>query len=128
MKKLLGMLLIICIITSLAGCDLFFGAYEKISAEELKQMMDDEEIFVILDIRSEMEYDRGHIEGAINIPAEELEERAEEMIQSKSTPIIVYCKNGTRTGKAIRTLEKLGYTRVKSLGGISDWPYETVKS
>lgn len=128
MKKLLGILLIICIITSLAGCDLFFGAYEKISAEELKQMMDDEEIFVILDIRSAMEYDRGHIEGAINIPAEELEEQAEEMIQSKSTPIIVYCKNGTRTGKAIRTLEKLGYTRVKSLGGISDWPYETVKS
>ena len=129
MKRLTSILLIITtILLSLSGCDLIFGGGNDITPEEVKQMIDDGEIFVLLDIRSELEYDRGHIEGAINIPEGKLKAEAERIIMSKNTLIVVYCKNGTRTARAARTLKSLGYTNVKSMGGISDWTYGTVKN
>ena len=97
----------------------------NITAEEAKQIMDSEEGYIILDVRTQEEYDQGHIPGAIVISHEEIEEKAEEVLTDKDQLILVYCRSGRRSKIAAEALVKLGYTNIKEFGGIIDWPYET---
>ena len=101
--------------------------YEQISQDEAKRIMDTEEDFVIIDARTQSEFDEGHIEGAILIPEYEITERAEKEIPEKDTLILVYCRSGRRSKIASEALVKLGYTNVKEFGGIIDWQYEILK-
>ena len=98
--------------------------YVNITAEEAKQIMDSEESYIILDVRTQEEYDQGHIPGAIVISHEEIEEKAEEVLTEKDQLILVYCRSGRRSKIAAKALVELGYTNIKEFGGISDWPYE----
>ena len=100
------------------------AVYVNITAEEAKQIMDSEEGYVILDVRTQEEYDEGHIPGAILIPNTEIEARAEEEITDKDQLILVYCRSGRRSKLAADALMELGYTNIKEFGGIIDWPYE----
>ena len=97
----------------------------NITAEEAKQIMDTEEDYIILDVRTQEEYDGGHIPGAIQISHEEIEARAEEVLTDKDQLILVYCRSGRRSKIAAEALAELGYTNIKEFGGIIDWPYET---
>ena len=101
--------------------------YEQITPEEAKNIMDAETRFVIIDARTQAEFDEGHIEGAILIPEYEITDRAEEEIPDKDTLILVYCRSGRRSKIAADALIELGYTNVKEFGGIIDWQYEIVK-
>ena len=96
----------------------------NITAEEAKQIMDSEEGYIILDVRTQEEYDQGHIPGAIVISHEEIEEKAEEVLTDKDQLILVYCRSGRRSKIAAEALVELGYTNIKEFGGIIDWPYE----
>ncbi len=96
----------------------------NITAAEAKQIMDSQEGYIILDVRSQSEYDEGHIPGAILIPNTEIEERAEESLPDKDQLILVYCRSGRRSKLAAETLVELGYTNIREFGGIIDWPYE----
>ncbi len=102
-------------------------SYEQISAEEAKSLMDSEKDYIIIDSRTEAEFNEGHIEGAILIPEYEIAQRAEKELPDKDQLILVYCRSGRRSKIASEELSKLGYTNVKEFGGIIDWPYETVK-
>ena len=95
----------------------------KISVEEAKKIMDTREGYILLDVRSESEYDEGHIPGAILIPYTELEDRAEELLD-KEQLILIYCRSGRRSQIAAAILAELGYTNIQEFGGILDWPYE----
>lgn len=99
--------------------------YKKITAEEAKEMMDTQEV-IILDVRTQAEYDEGHIEGALLIPNTELEDKAETLLPDKDKTILVYCRSGNRSETASRLLVDMGYSAVYDFGGIIDWPYETV--
>ena len=99
----------------------------NITAEEAKALMDSEEGYVILDVRTQAEYDEGHIPGAVLIPEYEIADRAEKELPDKDQLILVYCRSGRRSKIAAEELVKLGYTNVKEFGGIIDWEYETVK-
>ena len=101
--------------------------YVQISQDEAKRIMDTEVGYVIVDARTESEYAEGHIKGAILIPEYEVAEKAESLIEDKSTLILVYCRSGRRSKIAAEELVKLGYTNVKEFGGIIDWKYEIVK-
>ena len=101
--------------------------YMNITAEEAKKIMDSEEGYIILDVRTQEEYDQGHIPGAIVISHEEIEAKAESVLQDKSQLILVYCRSGRRSKIAAEALVKLGYTNIKEFGGILDWPYEVEK-
>ena len=101
------------------------AVYLNITAEEAKQIMDTEEGYIILDVRTQEEYDQGHIPGAIVISHEEITEKAEEMLTDKNQLILVYCRSGRRSKIAAEALVELGYTNIKEFGGIIDWPYET---
>ena len=100
------------------------AVYVNITAEEAKQIMDSEEGYIILDVRTQEEYDEGHIPGAILIPNTEVEARAEEEMPDKDQLILVYCRSGRRSKIAAEALVELGYTNIKEFGGIIDWPYE----
>ena len=101
--------------------------YEQISGEEAKRLMDTEEDFIIIDARTEEEFNQGHIENAILIPEYEISERAEKELPDKEQMILVYCRSGRRSKFASQALADLGYTNVKEFGGIIDWEYEIVK-
>ena len=126
MKKLVFLLLAVMMLTA-CGQDKENdqgAVYVNITAEEAKQIMDSEEGYIILDVRTQEEYDQGHIPGAIVISHEEIEARAEEVLTDKDQLILVYCRSGRRSKIAAEALAELGYTNIKEFGGIIDWPYE----
>ena len=126
MKKLVFLLLAVMMLTA-CGQDKENdqgAVYMNITAEEAKQIMDSEEGYIILDVRTQEEYDEGHIPGAIVISHEEITEKAEDVLTDKEQLILVYCHSGRRSKIAAEALVELGYTNIKEFGGIIDWPYE----
>lgn len=80
---------------------------------------------VILDVRSQGEYDEGHIYGAVLIPHTELEARIGELANNKNHEVIVYCRTGVRSAIASEILDSNGFTKVYNmLGGIQAWKAE----
>ena len=126
MKKLLFLLLAVMLLTACGQAkeNDWEAAYMNITAEEAKQIMDSEDGYIILDARTQEEYDQGHIPGAIVISHEEIAEKAEEVLTDKDQLILVYCRSGRRSKIAAEALVELGYTNIKEFGGIIDWPYE----
>ena len=128
MKKLIFLILAAILLT---GCgqdkeNTREVEYVNITAQEAKQIMDSEEGYIILDVRTQEEYDQGHIPGAIVISYEEIPDKAEEVLTDKNQLILVYCRSGRRSKIAAEALLELGYTNIKEFGGIIDWPYEVV--
>jgi rhodanese-related sulfurtransferase len=80
----------------------------------------------VVDVRSAGEFASGHVPGAINIPYDELPGRASE-IGPPSTPVVVYCASGSRSGVAARKLGKAGYTKVYDMQTATAWPGKLVK-
>lgn len=99
---------------------------EVITAQEAKQIMDNESGYIILDVRESDEFEISHIDGAIQLSYLEIKEKAETVLPEKDQLILVYCRSGRRSAVAGEMLLELGYTNVKDFGGILDWPYGTV--
>lgn len=74
----------------------------------------------LVDVRTPEEFDAGHIEGAVNIPLSQVEKRLAEF-GPKDKPVVVYCRSGSRSASAARTLKASGYLQVQDLGGMSRW-------
>ena len=122
------MLLTLALPFGCVGCsDGGSATYEQINGAEAKALMDSESGYIIIDARTQEEYDQGHIPGAILIPEYEIADRAEKELRDKDQLILVYCRSGRRSKIAAEELVKLGYTNVKEFGGIIDWEYEIVK-
>lgn len=127
-KRFLIMLLTLALPFGCVGCSNGGSAtYEQISGAEAKALMDSESGYIIIDARTQEEYDEGYIPGAILIPEYEIADRAEKELPDKDQLILVYCRSGRRSKIAAEELVKLGYTNVKEFGGIIDWEYEIVK-
>ena len=127
-KRFLIALLTFTLPLGCVGCsDGGSASYDQISGPEAKALMDSESGYIIIDARTQEEYDQGHIPGAILIPEYEVADRAEKELPDKDQLILVYCRSGRRSKIAAEELVKLGYTNVKEFGGIIDWEYETVK-
>lgn len=98
--------------------------YQHVTAEEAKNVMDSDESIIILDVRTQSEYEEGHIPGAVLIPHDTVADKAEELLPDKDQKILVYCRSGNRSRQASEVLTGLGYTNIIEFGGIIDWPYE----
>lgn len=131
MKKVLiiGFAILICGLTLVAYSKTESkkeNIYEQITPAEAKALMDIESNYIILDVRTEEEFNEAHIEGAILIPDYEIGTKAESILTDKEQLILVYCRSGRRSKNAAKELATLGYMNVKEFGGIIDWPYKTV--
>lgn len=73
----------------------------------------------LVDVRSPEEYASGHIDGALNIPVQQIDSRAGEIPTGK--PVVLYCRSGARSGQAASILRGKGRTDVHNLGGMSNW-------
>jgi len=102
------------------------ASWRTISAEEAMQLMSDTQGFILVDVRTEQEYQEAHIEGAILIPSSDIEALAESMLPDKDATILLYCRSGGRSAGAAATLAGMGYTNIYDFGGIMSWPYGTV--
>ena len=113
--------------TKAAQEDTVKAEYKKITAEEAKERMDKDDKVVILDVRTEEEYQEGHVPGAIVIPNETISSEPLEELPDMDQEILVYCRSGNRSAQAAKKLAEAGYTQVYDFGGIIDWPYDTEK-
>ena len=113
--------------TKAAQEDTVKAEYKKITAEEAKERMDKDDKVVILDVRTEEEYQEGHVPGAIVIPNETISSEPLEELPDIDQEILVYCRSGNRSAQAAKKLAEAGYTQVYDFGGIIDWPYDTEK-
>jgi len=75
---------------------------------------------LVIDVRTEAEWNNGHLKGAILIPYNRIGEKIGEVVADKSQRIYLYCRTGRRTQIAKETLEKLGYRDVVNLGSLED--------
>ena len=73
----------------------------------------------VVDVRGTWEFEDGHVEGALNIPLDEIPMRIEEM-QKLKMPLVVYCRSGNRSGMAEMILKQAGVTEVYNGGGLAD--------
>jgi rhodanese-related sulfurtransferase len=94
----------------------------QISPDTLLVQLDNRERPLILDVRSELEYNRGHIPGARHISHRDLPHRLDELTAFKTQPVILYCEVGVRAGIAEATLVDAGFQRVIHLAGdMQEW-------
>ena len=94
--------------------------YIDISVEKAHELIEgNPEEIILLDVRTEGEYNAEYIPGAINIPLSDLESRIDELDSSKA--IIVYCKSGGRSRTASETLAQRGFVVYNMEGGINAW-------
>lgn len=75
----------------------------------------------LVDVRTAEEFEQGHLPGAVLVPHDQIERRAAEL-GPPSTPVVVYCGTGKRSGEAASTLRRLGYAEAWDLGPLTNWP------
>ena len=128
MGILISGLLIIAILLVLTGCSdsMKQNSYNQISMQEAVERMDEQENYILLDVRTEEEYISGHIPGAICIPNETIGTEDIPELPDKEQVIFVYCRSGNRSKQAASKLSAQGYTNVYEIGGIINWQGETV--
>lgn len=93
---------------------LFSQKIESITTKELEQLLKDKKIR-LLDVRSQQEYQGGHIKEARNLPLNRLKSYQD----PKSDPIYVICQSGMRSKRAANILSQKGYQVVNVSGGMS---------
>ncbi len=94
-----------------------------ISAEDAKKKLANNEIDIVLDVRTNMEYNLGHFPNAKHIPVTLLEQRAPSELPDRTARILIYCNTGQRSRKASEILLKLGYKNVRYIAG----PYTSLR-
>ncbi len=100
---------------------------QTITGSEAHEIIESDEEYTLVDVRTTEEYAEGHIEGAILIPDTDIAKLSESLLPDKDAKILIYCRSGKRSSGAAKVLAELGYTDVYDFGGIIDWKYEVVK-
>ncbi len=106
--------------------DGMMNTYRQISQAEAKQMMANEDGYVIVDVRRADEYAAGHIPGAILIPNETIDTVRPAELTDLDQIILIYCRSGNRSKQAAQKLFDMGYTNMYEFGGINTWDGEVV--
>lgn len=120
-----GALCLLVVLLSGCGTEAVSG-YQTITPQDAYEALGaDEETIILLDVRTQAEYDQKHIPDSLLLPLDQVDEQAEQMFPDKDAVIYVYCRSGNRSKQAAERLIQKGYTQVYDLGGINSWPYET---
>ena len=108
-----------------AGCG--GKSYQKMSMDEAQELIEAGTDRLIVDVRTQSEYDEGHIPGAILVPIEDIREGKVDALGGKDNAMMVYCWTGRRSEDAAGLLVEMGYTNVCDIGGFIDWKGEAEK-
>ena len=134
MRKFLAILLLAATALSIAACGgdaveerKEQAKYRRITADEAQVLMQREQDYLILDVRSPEEYAAGHIPYAINIPMDAFGEEAPKELPDRNQMIFVYCVKGIRSMNVANRLAHMGYRNIVEMGGIQDWHGELEK-
>lgn len=111
------------LVLSLFAITVFAGETPKISQQEfLEALKAPNNNIILLDVRSEDEYNQGHIAGAINISHNKIEENLSQLAQYKKNTVVVYCRSGRRAGVAENILSSNGFNDLRHLtGDMNGW-------
>ena len=101
--------------------------WQTITPTDARLIMEESDSFILLDVRTASEFQNIRIYGAVLIPYNEITSRAAAELKEKNTVVLVYCQAGRRSALAAASLAALGFTAVYDIGGIIDWPYETIR-
>ena len=125
MKYIFSILLTLLILSG-CGSSAPENDYQQISMQEAVSIMETEDNYILLDVRTKEEYQEKHIPGAVNLPNETIGTEDIPELPVKEQLILVYCRSGNRSKQAAKKLAALGYTNIIEIGGINDWTGETV--
>ena len=103
------------------------NANQTMTYQELQNKLNAKENFILLDVRTQEEFNAGHIPTAILLPYDEINLKAATVLPDKEKEIVLYCRSGRRSAIAKKALVELCYKDVKDFGGISRWQGELVK-
>ncbi len=93
----------------------------QLNVNDAVRLMNNEDV-IVLDVREGAEYSSGHIRDSIHIPMSALGKRMNELEKYRDKTILAYCRSGSRSNAACRTLSKQGFEKVNNLaGGIMSW-------
>jgi rhodanese-related sulfurtransferase len=99
--------------------------YEDVSVKQAKELIDNDEV-VVIDVRTQGEYDEGHIPNATLIPEDEIDNKMEEL--DKDASYLMVCRSGNRSSNASEMLAKNGFKHIKNMkGGMNEWTYDIEK-
>lgn len=131
MSKLQKSLMIIALFLLLIGVTYYGKTHRKFSYHSLTidgaiEMMKEQKV-IILDVRTKLEYETGHIEGAINVPVESIDENFSKLFPDKTAYYLVYCRSGNRSETASKKLAMYGYQNIYDFGSIKNWKEPLVK-
>lgn len=95
---------------------------EEVSVEQVQAALTGESDWVVIDVREDREWVAGHVTGALHLGKGVIERDIEAAFPDKSVPLVLYCGGGYRSALAAESLQKMGYTNVKSMaGGMREW-------
>ena len=93
-----------------------------VTASEAAQLLEEKPNIKVLDVRTGFEYNRGHIQDAVQINYYSFSFKEKLSMLDKETTWLVHCKSGVRSGKTLPLMKKLGFTSIIHMdGGINDW-------
>lgn len=102
--------------------------YQAIEPEEAVRRLEAGGDGLIVDVRTRAEYDEEHISGAVLVPLDGIGSEPPAALPDLDRELYVHCRTGVRSRQAVEKLLALGYTKVYDMGGIVNWPYETVST
>ena len=123
-KKLIILPAVFMIFGIVTGCNYHKVILVNIEPTIVKKKMETKSDIILLDVRTKEEYEGelGHLDGAILIPVQELDDRINELIKFKEKEIIVYCRSGNRSVTGGKILLDNGFKNVKNMpGGMRKW-------
>ena len=121
MKKLYSLIFLLFIFSmGIYGCSSADSTFGSINVDQLKKEMKENPNMILLDVRTpeELVGPLGHIEGVINIPVQNIEERVTELDKYKDKEITIICRSGYRSGIASEILFKKGFKVTNVEGGM----------
>ncbi|MBO8171368.1 MAG: rhodanese-like domain-containing protein [Bacillaceae bacterium] len=126
MKKITKFMVLpfIALLLLMAGCSQENG-YDNVNVEEAKELIDSGEV-VVLDVRTEPEFEQGHIPGAQLYPLQQIDQWSGQLDPDQT--YVVVCRSGNRSTQASEYLSEKGFKNIYNMtGGMNEWTYETDK-
>ena len=116
------------VLISLVAVCLMFGSgqrYKSLTQAEAMKVMENSDCLIV-DVRTQAEYDGGHIPGAVCVPVDDIRQGKLDALPDRHQVLLIYCYAGRRAVDAAKLLTSMGYTNTYEFGGIVDWTGEVI--